>query len=36
MADNQEYVERMYIEVEQRIQVGMDTLAKKRKFPIFG
>ena len=36
MADNQAYVERMYLEVEQRIQAGMNALAKKRKFMIFG
>jgi len=30
------YVERMYKEVESSIQAGMDRLAKKRKFPIWG
>jgi 1-acyl-sn-glycerol-3-phosphate acyltransferase len=30
------YVNRMYREVESRIQAGMDRLAKKRKFPIWG
>jgi len=30
------YVDRMYKEVESRIQAGMDRLAKKRKFPIWG
>jgi 1-acyl-sn-glycerol-3-phosphate acyltransferase len=33
--DDQEYVEAMYDEVEARIQVGMDELAARRKFPIF-
>ena len=35
-ADDPEYVQRMYLEVEGRLQAGMDQLAKKRKFPIFG
>lgn len=35
-ADDPAYVHRMYLEVESRIQAGMDRLAKKRKFPIFG
>ena len=30
------YVQRMYEEVEQRIQAGMDRLAAKRRFPVFG
>jgi len=30
------YVDRMYQEVESSIQAGMDRLAKKRKFPIWG
>ena len=30
------YVDRMYKEVESSIQAGMDRLAKKRKFPIWG
>ncbi len=36
LADDQEYVDAMYELVESRIQEGMDALAKKRKFPIFG
>lgn len=36
MADNDEYVRQMYIEIESRIQAGMNALAKKRRFPIFG
>lgn len=36
MADDLAYVEGMYAEVESHIQAGMDKLAKKRKFPIFG
>jgi 1-acyl-sn-glycerol-3-phosphate acyltransferase len=34
--NDNEYVGRMYKEVESRIQAGMDRLAKKRKFPIWG
>jgi 1-acyl-sn-glycerol-3-phosphate acyltransferase len=34
--NDQEYVDTMYREVESRIQAGMDRLAKKRKFPIWG
>ncbi len=34
--DDQEYVDRMYQEIECSIQAGMNALAKKRKFPIFG
>lgn len=36
MADNNAYVQKMYVEIEARIQAGMDALARKRKFPIFG
>lgn len=35
-ADDEDYVNQMYAEVESRIQAGMARLAKKRKFPIFG
>ena len=35
-ADDAEYVQRMYTEIESSIQAGMDKLAAKRKFPIFG
>ena len=34
--NDNEYVNKMYREVESRIQAGMDRLAKKRKFPIWG
>ncbi|RZU38629.1 1-acyl-sn-glycerol-3-phosphate acyltransferase [Fluviicoccus keumensis] len=36
MADDDAYVQRMYHEVEARIQAGMDRLAAKRRFPVFG
>jgi 1-acyl-sn-glycerol-3-phosphate acyltransferase len=35
-ADDVAYVQRMYTEIENRIQAAMDRLAAKRKFPIFG
>lgn len=35
-ADDADYVKQMYTEIESRIQAGMDKLARKRKFPIFG
>ncbi len=34
--DDQSYVDSMYDEVESQIQGGMNQLAKRRKFPIFG
>lgn len=34
--DDQEYVDAMYEKIEATIQSGMDELAKKRKFPVFG
>ena len=34
--DDQEYVDKIYNEVESAIQSGMDRLAKKRKFPVLG
>ena len=34
--DDQDYVEAMYDDVEARIQVAMDELAERRKFPVFG
>jgi 1-acyl-sn-glycerol-3-phosphate acyltransferase len=34
--DDQEYVDAKYDEIETAIQAGMDRLAAKRKFPIFG
>ena len=35
-AKDDDYVERKYDEVQQSIQNGMDTLARRRAFPIFG
>ena len=35
-ADDKAYVDRKYEEVRQRIQDGMDALARRRAFPIFG
>jgi 1-acyl-sn-glycerol-3-phosphate acyltransferase len=35
-AKDDDYVERKYDEVQQSIQDGMDTLARRRAFPIFG
>jgi 1-acyl-sn-glycerol-3-phosphate acyltransferase len=35
-ADDDEYVERKYQEVEDSIQSGMDALARKRALPLFG
>ena len=35
-ADDDEYVERKYRQVEDSIQVGMDALARKRALPLFG
>ena len=34
--DDQDYVEAMYDDIEARIQVAMDELAERRKFPVFG
>jgi 1-acyl-sn-glycerol-3-phosphate acyltransferase len=34
--DDQEYVDKIYNEVQSAIQGGMDRLAKKRRFPILG
>lgn len=36
LADDPDYVLKKYHEVESRIQAGMDMLAQRRKFPIFG
>lgn len=36
LADDVAYVDQAYLEVERRIQAGMDRLATQRKFPIFG
>ena len=35
-ADDEQYVDRMYEEVRQSIQSGMDALARRRAFPVFG
>jgi 1-acyl-sn-glycerol-3-phosphate acyltransferase len=35
-AEDDAYVERKYNEVEQRIQDGMDALARRRRLPLFG
>jgi 1-acyl-sn-glycerol-3-phosphate acyltransferase len=35
-ADDDEYVERKYQEVQHGLQVGMDALARKRALPLFG
>lgn len=35
-ADDDEYVERKYLEVQDRIQAGMEALARKRALPLFG
>jgi 1-acyl-sn-glycerol-3-phosphate acyltransferase len=35
-ANDQEYVDSKYDEVQQSIQHGMDALARRRRFPIFG
>jgi 1-acyl-sn-glycerol-3-phosphate acyltransferase len=35
-ADDEDYVERKYREVEDSIQAGVDALARKRAFPLFG
>ena len=34
-ADDEEYVQQVYDEIEGTIQDGMNELAKKRKFPVF-
>jgi hypothetical protein len=34
-AEDQDYVERMYGEVESAIQEGMDALARRRRLPLF-
>ena len=34
--DDQAYVERMYTQIESKIQAGMDELANQRRFPVFG
>ena len=35
-ADDEEYIDRKYHEVQDSIQRGMDALARKRAFPLFG
>lgn len=34
--DDQEYIDKIYTEVESAIQSGMNKLAAKRRFPVFG
>jgi 1-acyl-sn-glycerol-3-phosphate acyltransferase len=34
--DDKAYIDKIYLEVESAIQAGMDRLAKRRSFPIFG
>lgn len=34
--DDADYVDSIYTEVEQSIQAGMDRLAQRRRFPVFG
>jgi len=34
--DDQDYVDAVYEDIESRIQVAMDELATKRRFPVFG
>jgi len=35
LADDEDYVNSVYSDIEGRIQAGMDRLASKRKFPVF-
>jgi hypothetical protein len=35
-ADDDEYVEETYREVERRLQAGMNRLARRRSFPVLG
>jgi hypothetical protein len=35
-ANDEDYVQRKYDEVQQSIQHGMDALARRRAFPVFG
>ncbi len=35
-AEDEDYVERMYEEIESAIQDGMDALARRRRLPLFG
>ena len=35
-ADDRDYVDSVYYEVESAIQAGMDRLARRRRFPVFG
>ena len=34
--EDEEYIDRKYHEVQDSIQEGMDALARKRAFPLFG
>jgi hypothetical protein len=35
-ANDRQYVDEVYVEVERSIQAGMDRLARRRSFPVFG
>ena len=35
-AEDDDYIEQKYREVEDSIQAGMDALARKRSLPLFG
>jgi diacylglycerol O-acyltransferase len=35
-ADDKDYVDKMYHDIEQRLQVGVDRLAQRRRFRVFG
>jgi hypothetical protein len=35
-ADDREYVDSVYRKVKAAIQAGMDRLARRRRFPVFG
>lgn len=35
-ADDDDYIEQVYREVERRLQAGMNRLARRRSFPVFG
>jgi hypothetical protein len=35
-ADDKDYVQKMYDEVQASIQSGMDKLARRRRLPLFG
>jgi hypothetical protein len=35
-ADDKDYVDKVYHDIEQRIQGGVDRLAQRRRFMVFG